>query len=108
MSIDKNKSGPFAAALFMASVACFILGLLTTGAVISSSLKEWLTWSQSVGPLSGKTSVPLIVWLLGWGWLNWQWRNREISLKVVGSLSVILLGLALLLLFPPFFEWFEH
>ncbi|MBI4042900.1 MAG: hypothetical protein HY391_05430 [Deltaproteobacteria bacterium] len=108
MSIDKNKSGRFAAALFMASVACFILGLLTTGAVMSSSLKEWLTWSQPVGPLSGKTLVSLIVWLLGWGWLHWQWKNREISLKAIGTLSVILFCLALLLLFPPFFEWFEY
>jgi hypothetical protein len=42
------------------------LGLLTTLAEASTSFKDWLQWSDDVGPLSGKTILAVAAWLVSW------------------------------------------
>ncbi len=102
-----KPNGPVAAAFLAAGIGSFALGLFTTGAAASGSVANALRWSAPVGPLSGKTTLAVIVWLAAWAVLGPRWRGREVALGPVYRWTLILLALGLLLTFPPFFEAFE-
>lgn len=99
--------GAISAAFISGGIGCFIIGLMTTGAVISASLKNFLEWSKPVGPLSGKTGVGIIAWLVSWAILHFLWKDQETELKKTIIISLILIGMGFLLTFPPVFEAFE-
>jgi len=65
--VDKPE-GPISAAIIAAGAGAFTLGLVTTLAEASESVADSLRWSTAVGPLSGKTLVTVIVWLVVWAW----------------------------------------
>ncbi|MDO8969316.1 MAG: hypothetical protein Q7U74_01435 [Saprospiraceae bacterium] len=100
-------NGAISAAFISGGIGCLVIGLMTTGAVISGNLKNLLEWSKPVGPLSGKTGVGLIVWLASWAILHFLWKDQETELKKTITVSLILIGLGFLLTFPPVFEAFE-
>ncbi len=52
---DKPE-GPIAAAILAGGIGCLTLGIFTTLAEASTSIKDWLQWNDRVGPLSGKTA----------------------------------------------------
>lgn len=54
-AVDDKPEGPISAAIIAAGVGALALGLLTVLAEASASVKDFLTWSDPVGPLSGKT-----------------------------------------------------
>jgi hypothetical protein len=80
---------------------------MTTGAEISGTLKGLLDWSKAVGPLSGKTGVAVIAWLVSWAILHVLWNGRESSLRTALTVTLVLIGLSYLLTFPPVFTAFE-
>ena len=100
-------SGTAAAAVLSSSIGVFVIGLLTTGAVISTGLKNALNWYNPSGPLAGKTGVAIIVWLISWFILDKKWKGEEIALQRIATWSLILIVLGLALTFPPIFEAFE-
>ena len=102
-----KPNGPVAAAFLAAGIGAFTLGLLTTGAAASEALANALRWSTPVGPLSGKSTGAVIVWLVAWAVLGPRWRGKEVAFAPVYRWTLILLALGLLLTFPPFFEAFE-
>lgn len=104
---ERVSNGPAAAAILSAAVGSAIIGLLTTGAVISAGLKSALNWWGPAGPLTGKTGVGVIGWLVTWAILHKLWRDRDVLLVRVLIATLLLLALGLLLTFPPVFEAFE-
>jgi hypothetical protein len=52
--------GVASAAFVSSGIGCLVIGLMVTGAEMSAGLKTALTWSNPVGPLSGKTGVGVI------------------------------------------------
>jgi lysylphosphatidylglycerol synthetase-like protein (DUF2156 family) len=102
-----RPNGPVAAAFLAAGIGSFTLGLLTTGAAASAGLANALRWSTPVGPLSGKSTGAVIVWLIVWAVLAPRWRGKEVALESIYRWTLILVALGLLLTFPPFFEAFE-
>ncbi|MDQ7842249.1 MAG: hypothetical protein QN141_04370 [Armatimonadota bacterium] len=102
-----KPNGPVAAAFLASGIGSFALGLLTTGAAASEGLANALRWSRPVGPLSGKSTLAVIVWLAAWIVLGSVWRRKEVRFAPAFLWTLILLGLGLLLTFPPFFEAFE-
>src|SRR3972149_5204660 len=62
-----RPNGPAAAALLAGAVGVFVLGLNTFVAAAAEGAKEWLTFQNRVGSLSGKTTMAGGVWLVGWG-----------------------------------------
>ena len=103
-------TGEAAAALLAGGVGCFVIGLLTTLAAIPAlvSLKNALNWYNPVGPLSGKTGVGIIAFVLAWAIGHYLLRQKEVSLKLYFIITMVLVGLGFLLTFPPVFEAFEH
>jgi hypothetical protein len=107
ISTKRLPSGPAAAAFLSSAIGVFVIGLMTTGSVIISGLGDLLNWYNPSGPLSGKTGVAILVWLVSWVVLHSMWKDKEVALQriVTWTLTLIVLGLALT--FPPIFEAFE-
>jgi len=104
---ERLPNGPAAAAILSAGVGAAVIGLLTTGAVISAGLSSALNWWSAVGPLSGKTGVGVIAWLVSWIVLHTVWKGKDVAFVRVVAATLVLLALGLILTFPPVFEAFE-
>jgi hypothetical protein len=100
-------TGPAAAAMISGAIGTFVIGLLTTGSVIFEGLREALNWWNPAGPLTGKTGVGVIAWLISWALLNTVWKNEDYDLRKAFIITLILLALGVILTFPPVFEAFE-
>jgi hypothetical protein len=100
-------TGPAAAAMISGSIGTFVIGLLTTGSVIFEGLRQALNWWNPAGPLTGKTGVGVIAWLISWVLLNTVWKDREYDLRKALIITLIFITLGLILTFPPVFEAFE-
>lgn len=100
-------NGAAAAAVLAAGIGSFVLGLFTTLAAASEGIKELLNWYGPAGPLSGKSSLAVIAWLVAWGILHVRWKDREVNFDRIFVITLVLIGLGLLLTFPPVFEAFE-
>lgn len=101
-----QKDGTAVAAILAAAFGCAVIGLATVFAEASPAIKDFLTWSKSVGPLSGKTGMGVICWLVAWGCLHLTLRTREVSFARNWRRALVLLAVGLLGTFPPIFEFF--
>ena len=104
----KSNQGFAMAAILSGAIGCFVLGVAIVLAQYSPVIKTFLTWSNPVGPLSGKTSVGIIAWLVSFFILIPLWKNKLVNIKLIMKISYILLILAFLFSFPTFFELFGH
>jgi hypothetical protein len=102
----KVAVGVASAAFVSSGIGCLIIGLMVTGAEMSAGLRTALTWSNAVGPLSGKTGVGVIAWLISWAILHSMWKDKEMEFGKVFTVTLILVALGFLLTFPPFFGLF--
>src|SRR5512133_2051417 len=102
--VEALRNGPAAAAILAAGIGIAVTGIMSTGAEASPAWARLLNWWNPVGPLSGKTGVGIIVWLVSWLILGLLWRGKEVRFVPVVVASAILLVVGLLLTFPPVFE----
>ena len=102
---DKPE-GPIAAAIIAGGIGAAALGLFTTLAEASTDIKDWLDWKSRVGPLSGKTLMAVIVWLVAWAILHVFYRNKPSETRRAFIIAVVLVGLGVLGTFPTFFQAF--
>lgn len=106
-SFDTDKpEGPISASILAAGIGSLALGVLTTLAEASAAVKEFLTFNQGVGPLSGKTTVAMAVWLGAWAILHPALKNSPFESRRALILALIMIALGLLLTFPLFFQLF--
>jgi hypothetical protein len=109
LGLQERPDGPAAAAMLASAIGVFALGLLTVLAEASVGIHDWLeAWEfgQGVGPLAGKTTVAVIVWLVSWGVLALALRGKEVSLKGWIWASLVLGIIGVLGTFPPIFQAF--
>jgi len=99
-----NGSG--AAAIFSAGVGCFVLAVLAILADKSTLVKGSLSFYKPTGPLSGVTTVAILVWLFTWGILAWRWQKKTVAARRISAIAVALLALSLILTFPPVADLF--
>jgi hypothetical protein len=102
-----KPNGPVAAVMLATGIGSVVLGLLTTLAAASEGVKDFLRLDDGVGPLSGKTTFAAVAFLIVWGGLHAALRERDFAWRPVIAATVVLLAIALVLTFPPFFEAFE-
>jgi len=110
LDLADKPDGPGAAANSAAGIAIFVLGFLTTFAVISTSIHDFLLdweWGQGVGPLAGKSTLASIAFFVSWGGFHLLWRDKDVDIKKVFAIGLVLGLLGALGTFPPFFEAFE-
>lgn len=106
MEIARKPLGTAAAALLAAGVGVFVTGLMTTLAEVSPGLRSSLNWWNPAGPLTGKTGVGVILWLVAWVILHAAYKNSEVDFGRAMRWAWILILLGFLGTFPPFFEAF--
>jgi hypothetical protein len=99
-----NGSG--AAAILAAGVGSFALAVLACAGDKLAAVKNNLVFYRPTGPLSGVTTSAILIWLLTWGILEWRWRKRTVAVGRITAMALALLGLSLLLTFPPVVDLF--
>ncbi len=99
VSVLPNGSG--AAAILSAGIGSFALAVLAFAGDKSTLVRNSLVFYKPTGPLSGVTSVAILIWLVIWGLLEYRWKKQNISLSRVNVATFVLLSLSFLLTFPP-------
>jgi hypothetical protein len=95
------RSGSGAAAILAAGVGAFLVGVLAVAGDHSAFLKQFFNFYRPTGPLSGVTTLAIALWLAAWAILEARWRKRDVDIGRVNMVAFALLGLGLLLTFPP-------
>jgi hypothetical protein len=99
-------NGPGAAAVLAAGIGCFFLGVFTLLGDKLSALKPHFTFYKPTGPLSGVTTLAIVLWLLSWLLFGAMWKNKTVALSRVVGFAFVLLAASLLLTFPPVIDLF--
>jgi hypothetical protein len=99
-----NGSG--AAAVLAAGIGSFTLAVLACAGDKVAAIKNSLIFYKPTGPLSGVTTTAILIWLVAWGILEWRWRNSTVSAGRICVIALALLGLSLMLTFPPVVDLF--
>jgi len=97
-------NGPAASAILAAGLGVFYLGFLTTLNEMAVGVHDWLIFQDRVGPLSGKTTMASVAWLVSWVLLGAIWWKREVPLGAVVALTAVLVVVGNVFMFPPVFE----
>ena len=106
LQITERPNGPAAAALLAAGVGVLVLGLLTTLAEANADIADWLNFKSRVGPLSGKTVMTVIAYVVSWVvFVPLLWK-RSIAMNAVLIVTAVLLAAGFVGTFPKFFELF--
>ena len=104
---ETKPNGPVAAVMLATGIGALVLGILTTLSEASTGVHDFLDFSERVGPLSGKTIIAVIAFLVSWGGLQIALRDRDLEWRPVLTATIVLIGIGLLLTFPPFFQLFK-
>ncbi len=103
----EQPDGKAAAALLSAGIGCLVLGTIT---VLAESIKAFgaaINFYNPAGPLSGKTTIAVLSWLVSWAILAGMWKNRPINIGKVLKATYIMIAVGLLGTFPLFFALFH-
>lgn len=104
-SITKSD-GPVVAALLAMGIGVVAYGVFVILAEVSASFKTFETLNASVGPLSGKTTFGVVVWLVAWILLHVTMAKKPFELKKAFTWSMVLVATGILFTFPIFFQAF--
>lgn len=98
--------GVASAAFVSSGIGCLVIGLMVTGAEMSEGLKNTLNWWNPAGPLTGKTGVGVIAWMVSWVILHTMWKDKDMDFGKVFTVTLIMIAIGFLLTFPPIFGLF--
>lgn len=104
--VDRRPNGEAMATFVAAGIGTFLLGFFTTLAEMSQPVKDFLTFDKGVGPLSGKTIIPVSLWLVSWVVLFVMWKDKTVDFGKAMIATFVLVGLGILGTFPIFFQLF--
>src|SRR5437870_1325444 len=89
-SATMTPNGAAWSAILAAGIGCASLGSLVILAESSKRMADLLKFSKPVGPLSGKTTLTVIIWLIAWAILHLLWRNRQVRADRSWTMTLIL------------------
>lgn len=102
-----RPNGPAVAVVIATGIGALVLGIFTLLSEASEGVHEFLEFSERVGALSGTTVFGTAAFLLSWGGLHLALGDREVGWRPVITTLLVLLAVAFVLTFPPFFQLFE-
>ena len=100
---DRNA---VAAAFIAAGIGIAVMGAVQFIAELNEPLNDALAWNRALGPYAGKNAISYCAWLVSWAILYPICRAGKITLKVSLIVSVALIVVGAILLFPPFISVF--
>ncbi len=101
-----NDANRVAATLVAAGVGCLAMGIVTTLSEALKPVADMLNLYKPVGPLSGKSLVAIILWLLAWATLNRAAQGKQINVNRWLLCSLVCVGIGFVATFPLFFDLF--
>lgn len=99
-------NGPAAAAILAGGIGSAFYGLMIVLVEMSAGIKAALNWYAPAGPLTGKTGMGVVGFLVAWYLLYKAWKGKDLNLDKIWMWSAILIAASLILTFPPFFTAF--
>lgn len=102
----ERPTGPIAAAVLAVGIGAFVLGLVTTLNEASTDVHDFLEFDEDVGPLSGKTIIAVVAYLVSWAVLHGLWRRQNPALRPILIATAVLVALGVLGTLPTFFQAF--
>lgn len=101
---SEAANGVALAAVLAAGIGAFAMGLV----VILNEARIFAAPAlyAPAGGVSGRTTLAALVWLIAWTVLHRRWRNRQIASLRPYVLSLALIGVGILLTFPPLWRLF--
>ncbi|MBI5829222.1 MAG: hypothetical protein HZB20_06705 [Chloroflexi bacterium] len=106
MMTEEKPNGPVAAAFLAGGIGCAAMGLITTASAASAGFANSLKWVGPAGPLSGKTTLAVIIFFVSWAVLHFIFRGKETNFSRITTIALVLVVIGLLGTFPPFFDLF--
>ncbi len=106
--IEERPNGAAVAALISAAIGIFFLGLFTVLSEASADIADVLNIKNRVGPLSGKTTFAVAIYLAAWAVLAAACWRRNVPWNAVLVATAVLVALGLLFTFPEFFQLFAE
>jgi hypothetical protein len=100
-STDRMPNGSGAAAVLAAGIGSFMIGAFAILADKVEGLRKLMNIYRPTGPLSGVAAAAIVVWLIIWMSLEMRWKDRDVALARINTVAFLLLGLSVLLTFPP-------
>jgi hypothetical protein len=100
------KNGAACAAFLAAGIGSLALGVITTLAEAIPALKTALGVYAPAGPLSGKTGVAVIVWLVSWVGFHFAWKDKDQNFSQIFTIALALIALGFVGTFPVFYDMF--
>jgi hypothetical protein len=104
--VQDFPNGGGAAAVLAAGIGCMMVAIFAILADKVGAFKSLMIFYKPTGPLSGVTTCAILVWLMSWAILHRRWSGRMVALGGVVTAALTLLGLSLLLTFPPIADLF--
>jgi hypothetical protein len=98
------QNGAGAAAILAAGVGCAALGVFALLGDAFNGIKTFLNFYNPTGPLSGVTTLAIVVWLAAWFVLAKKWDGRDVAMTRVSVVAFALLAVGFALTFPPFID----
>jgi len=105
-TVPSIPNGSGAAAILAAAIGSFVLAVIAFAGDKSAPIKNSLNFYKPTGPLSGVTTVAILIWILIWGLLEWRWGKRALAMGRINIISLTLLVVSILLTFPPVVDLF--
>ena len=104
VSKDDAPNGAAIAAILAAGIGAFAMGFVVI--LNAAGLFAAPTLYGPAGGVTGRTTLAVVLWLVSWAVLHHRWKDREIGQSGVFGLTFVLIGLGLLLTFPPVWSIF--
>jgi hypothetical protein len=99
---SERPNGPVAAALLAGGIGAAVLGIATLLVeLVGDAVKKPLTWFSSVGPLSGKSGLGIIAFIISWVVLYYILKDKETKFEQMAMIALGLLVVGLVFTFPP-------
>ena len=99
-------NGPAAATFIAGGIGSAALGIIVPLSEASPAFKTFLTWNKGVGPLSGKTIIPTVLFFAIWIVLGLMYRGKNTNMRLAMTIGLVGLAVGLLGTFPPFYDLF--
>jgi hypothetical protein len=100
----EHRNGAAAAAFLAVGIGAAGLGLVVL--LDAAGLFSVPALYGPAGGVSGRTTAGVLIWLIAWAALHHRWKRRDLALGRVSAAGLLLIGLGLLFMFPPFWGLF--
>jgi hypothetical protein len=101
---EEIANGAALAAFLGAGIGSFAVGFIVL--LNEAGLFSAPTLYGPAGGLSGRTTIAVAIWLMAWAILHQRWKHRQLEAGRVHAVTLVLVGLGMLFVFPPLWQLF--